>query len=114
MDELITLDSYVSGVRSQTTYDSSINTRCSRTFFSSTEDAQVIFRDAGEYNMTGEGHVWIVTEQALHANNTPHGVLGLQLEHAHSDKGHIRVSGMKLRTVERRPHVCSEYHFNYA
>lgn len=52
----------------------------------------MIFRDAGEYNMTGEGHVWIVTEQALHANNTPDGVLGLQLEHAHSDKGHIRVS----------------------
>lgn len=62
------------------------------TSYYSTEDAQVIFRDAGEYNMTGEGHVWIVTEQALVANNTPDGVLGLQLEHAHSDKGHIRVS----------------------
>jgi len=62
-------------------------------FTRSTEDAQVIFRDAGEYNMTGEGHVWIVTEQALFSNNTPDGVLGLQLEHAHSDKGHIRVSG---------------------
>lgn len=61
-------------------------------FTRSTEDAQVIFRDAGEYNMTGEGHVWIVTEQALFSNNTPDGVLGLQLEHAHSDKGHIRVS----------------------
>lgn len=63
----------------------------------STEDAQVIFRDAGEYNMTGEAHVWIVTEQALIANNTPEGVLGLQLEHAHSDKGHIRVSVRRLR-----------------
>ncbi|XP_062121525.1 glutamate [NMDA] receptor subunit 1 [Drosophila sulfurigaster albostrigata] len=58
--------------------------------YASTEDAQVIFRDAGEYNMTGEGHVWIVTEQALHADNTPDGVLGLKLEHAHGDKGHIR------------------------
>lgn len=76
------------------TYGSPFNTSSIRTLCSSTEDAQVIFRDAGEYNMTGEGHVWIVTEQALHANNTPDGVLGLQLEHAHSDKGHIRVSGV--------------------
>lgn len=58
----------------------------------STEDAQVIFRDAALYNMTEAGHAWIVTEQALHANNTPVGVLGLVLEHANSDKGHIRVS----------------------
>lgn len=71
----------------------------------------MIFRDAGEYNMTGEGHVWIVTEQALHANNTPDGVLGLQLEHAHSDKGHIRVSGMKWRGD---PTPVSACHFNYA
>lgn len=77
----------------------------------------MIFRDAGEYNMTGEGHVWIVTEQALHANNTPDGVLGLQLEHAHSDKGHIRVSGMKWSTTVEsggRPTPVSACHFNYA
>ncbi|KAL9871333.1 glutamate [NMDA] receptor subunit 1-like isoform 2-T2 [Glossina fuscipes fuscipes] len=54
-------------------------------------DAQVIFRDAGDYNMTESGHVWFVTEQALSANNTPDGVLGLQLEHAISDNRHIRV-----------------------
>lgn len=58
----------------------------------STEDAQVIFRDAAIYNMTEAGHVWIVTEQALSANNTPDGVLGLQLQHVNSDKSHIRVS----------------------
>lgn len=57
----------------------------------STEDAQVIFRDAALYNMTEAGHVWIVTEQALSANNTPDGVLGLQLEHDNSDNRHIRV-----------------------
>lgn len=61
----------------------------------------MIFRDAAEYNMTGEGHVWIVTEQALHAKNTPDGALGLQLEHAHSDKGHIRVSGVWARELDR-------------
>lgn len=42
--------------------------------------------------MTEAGHVWIVTEQALNANNTPDGVLGLQLVHAQSESKHIRVS----------------------
>lgn len=42
--------------------------------------------------MTEAGHVWIVTEQALNANNTPDGVLGLQLLYANSEKEHIRVS----------------------
>lgn len=58
----------------------------------STEDAQVIFRDAALLNMTEAGHVWIVTEQALHANNIPEGVLGLQLEHSNDELKHIRVS----------------------
>lgn len=60
-------------------------------FFSSKEDAFTIFRDAAAVNMTEAGHVWIVTEQALSANNTPDGVLGLQLVHANSEKEHIRV-----------------------
>lgn len=42
--------------------------------------------------MTEAGHVWIATEQALNANNTPDGVLGLQLVYANSEKEHIRVS----------------------
>lgn len=42
--------------------------------------------------MTESGYVWIVTEQALNANNTPDGVIGLQLVHAKSEKNHIRVS----------------------
>lgn len=52
----------------------------------------MIFRDAAIFNLTDAGHVWIVTEQALNANNTPEGVLGLQLEHANSDNRHIRVN----------------------
>lgn len=44
--------------------------------------------------MTEAGHVWIVTEQALHANNIPEGVLGLQLEHSNDELKHIRVSSM--------------------
>lgn len=46
--------------------------------------------------MTEAGHVWIVTEQALSANNTPDGVLGLQLVHANNEKEHIRVCVYKL------------------
>lgn len=65
--------------------------------FFSTEDAQVIFRDAALYNMTDAGHVWIVTEQALSANNTPDGVLGLQLEHVNSETLHVRVSSYYIR-----------------
>ncbi|XP_017044133.1 glutamate [NMDA] receptor subunit 1 isoform X1 [Drosophila ficusphila] len=91
--------------------------------YASTEDAQVIFRDAGEYNMTGEGHVWIVTEQALFSNNTPDGVLGLQLEHAHSDKGHIRDSVYVLasaikemisnETIAEAPKDCGDSAVNW-
>lgn len=52
----------------------------------------MIFRDATAHNLTGTGHVWIVTEQALSANNTPVGTLGLELNYANSEKEHIRVS----------------------
>lgn len=61
----------------------------------SKEDSYTIFRDAAALNMTESGYVWIVTEQALNANNTPDGVIGLQLVHAKSEKNHIRVS-MKM------------------
>lgn len=78
-----------------------ITQSCSRFFFlllflfktpASKEDSYTIFRDAAALNMTESGYVWIVTEQALNANNTPDGVIGLQLVHAKSEKNHIRVS----------------------
>ncbi|XP_002064686.2 glutamate [NMDA] receptor subunit 1 isoform X1 [Drosophila willistoni] len=91
--------------------------------YASTEDAQIIFRDARDHNMTQEGHVWIVTEQALFANNTPEGVLGLQLEHAHSDKGHIRDSVYVLasaikemisnETIAEAPKDCGDSAVNW-
>lgn len=40
--------------------------------------------------MTDAGHVWIVTEQALQANNTPIGTLGLKLNNDNETE-HIRV-----------------------
>lgn len=52
-------------------------------------DARVIFRDAAALNMTGAGYVWIVTEQALEAPNTPEGLLGLKLINATQEKSHI-------------------------
>lgn len=41
--------------------------------------------------MTEAGHVWIVTEQALFANNTPVGTLGLKLKND-NESDHIHVS----------------------
>lgn len=61
----------------------------------SKDDAFVIFRDAALYNMTDAGHVWIVTEQALLANNTPTGTLGLKLNN-NNETEHIRVSFISL------------------
>lgn len=55
-------------------------------------DAEVIFRDAARLNMTDNGYVWIVTEQALDAENAPEGLLGLKLVNATSEEAHIRDS----------------------
>lgn len=43
-------------------------------------------------NMTEAGYVWIVTEQALYADNAPEGLLGLKLVNATDEKAHIRDS----------------------
>lgn len=56
------------------------------------KDAEVIFRDAKELQMTGEGYVWIVTEQALDAVNVPEGTIGLQLVNYTNELAHIRDS----------------------
>lgn len=69
----------------------------------SKEDAQVIFRDAAAEQMTGEGYVWIVTEQALNAKNVPAGALGLRLLYAQDEQKHLRV---------RRPGVINMVYCN--
>lgn len=43
-------------------------------------------------NMTEAGYVWIVTEQALDAENAPVGLLGLKLVNATDERAHIRDS----------------------
>ncbi|XP_055680763.1 glutamate [NMDA] receptor subunit 1 [Lutzomyia longipalpis] len=86
--------------------------------YANKDDASIIFRDAAALNMTEAGYVWIVTEHALNANNTPYGVLGLQLVHAHSEKEHIRdsvyvlasaIKEMRLNeTITEAPKDCDD------
>jgi len=42
--------------------------------------------------MTEAGHVWILTEQALAANNVPEGALALRLKNATNEVEHIQDS----------------------
>ncbi|KAJ8975946.1 hypothetical protein NQ317_010881 [Molorchus minor] len=60
--------------------------------YASQTDAVVIFRDAALLNMTDAGYAWIVTEQALEAENVPKGTLGLELVNATDENAHIRDS----------------------
>ncbi|KAK4876462.1 hypothetical protein RN001_012884 [Aquatica leii] len=64
-------------------------------------DAKIIFRDASLYNMTEAGYAWIVTEQALKADNVPEGILGLKLVNATNEKAHIRDSIYVLASALR-------------
>lgn len=57
--------------------------------YASKIDAEVIFRDAANRNMTEAGYVWIVTEQALDATNVPEGTIGLKLVNASNELAHI-------------------------
>ncbi|XP_018320264.1 glutamate [NMDA] receptor subunit 1 [Agrilus planipennis] len=69
--------------------------------YASKTDAKVIFRDAAMYNMTEEGYVWIVTEQALEAENAPVGLLGLKLVNATNERAHIKDSTYVLASALR-------------
>ncbi|KAF2905177.1 hypothetical protein ILUMI_01004 [Ignelater luminosus] len=69
--------------------------------YASKVDAKVIFRDAALFNMTEAGYAWIVTEQALKADNVPEGILGLKLVNATNEKAHIRDSIYVLASALR-------------
>lgn len=60
--------------------------------YASKTDAKVIFRDAALFNMTDAGYAWIVTEQALEADNIPSGMLGLKLVNSTNEEAHIHDS----------------------
>nr|XP_023029657.1 glutamate [NMDA] receptor subunit 1 isoform X1 [Leptinotarsa decemlineata] len=69
--------------------------------YASKIDAKVIFRDAAALNMTDAGYAWIVTEQALEADNVPEGIIGLKLVNATNEKAHIRDSIYVLASALR-------------
>jgi ionotropic glutamate receptor NMDA 1 len=55
-------------------------------------DAEGIFRAASYLNLTGSGHVWLVTEQLLYAQDVPQGALGLKLLNSDNEEAHIKDS----------------------
>ncbi|XP_066139528.1 glutamate [NMDA] receptor subunit 1 isoform X4 [Euwallacea fornicatus] len=69
--------------------------------YANKNDAKVIFRDAASLNMTDAGYAWIVTEQALEADNVPEGILGLQLVNATDERAHIKDSIYVLASALR-------------
>ena len=81
-----------------------------KVIFCSKKDADTIFQEARDLNMTGArylhiyistylesiyagaGYAWIVTEQALHSRHVPHGALGLHLTSSTHEEAHIHDS----------------------
>ncbi|GAB6030252.1 Glutamate [NMDA] receptor subunit 1 [Chamberlinius hualienensis] len=70
--------------------------------YASAEDAETIFRDAEELNMTGAGYAWLVTEQSLEASNIFNGALALQLVNATDEGAHIHDSVQILALALRQ------------
>ncbi|XP_074647409.1 glutamate receptor ionotropic, NMDA 1-like isoform X3 [Tubulanus polymorphus] len=58
----------------------------------SKEDATVFFKDVVALNMSDPGYVWILSEQALEAENAPSGALGLMLRNSRNEDFHIQDS----------------------
>ncbi|KAF2361090.1 Receptor ligand binding region [Trinorchestia longiramus] len=68
-------------------------------------DAATIFHDANYFNMTGEGYVWIVTEQALSSDGVPVGTIGLRLVNASNQEAHITDSLYVLAGALKKLHA---------
>nr|CAG4639777.1 EOG090X00ST [Daphnia pulex] len=73
--------------------------------YANAQDAVIIFRDAAKFNLTGAGHIWLVTEQALDVPGVPIGSLGLQQMHAANEAAHIRDSLYLLSSALREMEV---------
>lgn len=58
----------------------------------SQRDAENLFRDARNLNLTTAGYAWIVSEQAMDASTIPVGMLGLKLSNSTNEDVHIRDS----------------------
>ncbi|KAL9984223.1 hypothetical protein ACROYT_G006496 [Oculina patagonica] len=62
-------------------------------FSASEEDAAVVYKNASSLKMTGEGFVWLVTQQSLSGNARsvlPQGVIGMQLLHGYDESAQIQ------------------------
>jgi len=62
------------------------NTLCE---YFSHDDSREIFDAANSLNLTGKGHVWILTEQLLSSPYIPQGAFGLKLLNAGNETAHI-------------------------
>ncbi|XP_058790352.1 glutamate [NMDA] receptor subunit 1 isoform X2 [Phymastichus coffea] len=60
--------------------------------YASAQDAEIIFDNASNLNMTRAGYVWIVTEQVLVSKNIPGGIIGLKLINMTDERNHIKDS----------------------
>lgn len=71
--------------------------------YANKEDAEVVFGEVAQLNMTSPGYVWLVSEQALNASNKPDGLLSLVLRHGDDEDAHIkdsvRIAIMALRDL---------------
>lgn len=72
-------------------------------------EAQSIFMEIRQLNMTDPGYVWIVSETALQAGNVPDGVLALRLFNASNGNGHILDSvyivGMAIKEMFKNENI---------
>lgn len=75
------------------------------------EDAESIFKEAQSQDLTSEGYVWIVSEQAMHAVNVPVGALGLELFNSTAEIVHIQDSvtiiGQTIRNLFRNGNLTT-------
>lgn len=62
-------------------------------FSASEEDAAIVYQNATYLKMTGEGFVWLVTQQTLSGraeSYLPQGVIGMQLLHGYNESAQIQ------------------------
>ncbi|EDO35545.1 predicted protein [Nematostella vectensis] len=90
---------FPSGSENVTSYLQQLQKTQSRVilFSASPQDASVVYYNATSLKMTGEGYIWIVTQQALSGvarENLPQGAIGIELLHGNSE-----ISQLKDATV---------------
>ncbi|KAK4336632.1 hypothetical protein RND71_043744 [Anisodus tanguticus] len=74
-------------------------------------DAQSIFVDVNRLNLTQNGYVWLISEQALQATNVPNGALAIQAFNSTNESGYIRdalyIIGLAIRELYKKENITS-------